>query len=152
MAQTCREITVITPSECLLRTSKNPIKRSISLLVRKKRINLWKDSGISDTSCVRIYEEYYVTLPGGFRLPFGLCVEEFVFYDTQTAQTTEPEAKASMIQFAEDYLLQLMIAGIITDRAYVLDTCDGVFLLRGNFLCEEMIGREQIGDINGETS
>ena len=152
LAQTNRDLQVCLPSQYLKRTREQDVKHKISLLLRKKRINLWKDSGISDTSCVRIYEEYYVTLPGGFQLPFGLCVEKFIFYDTQTEQTTEQEAKASMIQFAENYLLQLMIAGIIKSSTYVLDTCDGVFLLRGNFLCEEMIGREQIGDINGETS
>ena len=155
MAQTKREIKAVTPGNHLARIRKTETKRKYSLLFRKKRINLWKDSGISDVTCGRMYEEYYVTLPGGFRLPFALCVETLTYWETEPGKTGQGEVQASMQAFAQRYLQSQMIAGTVRESEEVLRVENGLFVLDGSYVCEEMIGREQpeqIGEANGKNS
>ena len=152
-AQTRREITAITDGTYLQRTCEKGVKRKISLLIRKKRINLWKDSGISDTTCGRMYEEYYITLPGGFPLPVALCVDEYRFLDTVESESEPEQIRDCLKAFARNCVRQQMIAGSIQSCDEVFESGDGIYRLRGAYLCEEMIGREQpeqIGEGNGK--
>ena len=131
------------------------VKRKISLLLRKKRIFLWKDSGIWEGSCGRMYEEYYITLPGGFRLPVALCVETYTVCQTSTAELSEEAVKADLKAFALDHLSRSMVAGKILGGTQRVTMEDGCCTLTGDYICEEMIGtvrQEQIGDTNGENS
>jgi len=132
----------------------NKKKYKISLRFRKKRINLWKDSGISDSTCDRIYKEYYIPLPGGFCLPAALCVEEFIHYDTILERYSPEQAEAELQSFAKQYILSQMVAGQILQKEESVTLSDGVYHLTGKYICMEMICREQrvqIGDTNGKT-
>lgn len=154
MAQTSRELHAVTPAKCLARGDVLGVKRKYSLIFRKKRINLWKDSGISDTSCGRMYKEYYITLPGGFRLPLALCVEEYIFYQNEEKTIPEQEAAHKLSDFAQRMLMQQMVAGEIRNKAETTALQDDLFTLKGMYVCVEMIGREQqeqIGDTNGKS-
>ncbi len=154
VAQTNRDLRAVTPSECLYHGETKDVKRKYSLLFRKKRINLWKDSGISDTSCGRMYEEYYVTLPGGFQLPFALCAESFLLCDMRSGEIPQEEAEAALMDFAQQYTRQQMVAGNILQKQEMMSFSDGRYCLEGKYICTEMIGREQreqIGDTNGKS-
>lgn len=154
LAQTNRTFTAVTPSQCLQRTSVQDIRRSYSLLLRKKRINLWKDSGIWDSSCGRMYKEYYVTLPGGFQLPIALCVEEYVFSETQSIELPQPHAEEALSSFCDSYLTGHMVAGEIKRKERIVSLVNGCYQLDGQYVCVEVIGRvqrEQIGDTNGKS-
>ena len=153
IAQTNRDLKTILMKETLRTEEIGGVKRKISLLVRKKRIFLWKDSGISDTTCGRMYEEYYVTLPGGFRLPVALCMEEFREREIYSLMESGEAAAEKLAQTSERYLLQHMIAGEILDRTQSLISDEEVFRFEARYVCKEMIGKrqqEQIGDINGK--
>ena len=155
VAQTKRKIEAITPSTYDQRGEMQSVRRKISLIYRKKRINLWKDSGISDASCGRMYEEYYITLPGGFRLPIALCVEEFTRYEGIEISAAEEQAEAELKAFARSYLLQQMVAGKILSGIQSISAENGVYVLTGDYACVEMIGKvrqEQMGDTNGKDS
>lgn len=155
MAQTNRSLKAVTPSQWLLRGEETGVHRKYSLLLGKKRINLWKDSGILDTTCGRMYMEYCVTLPGGFQLPLALCVEEYTSYETAVSELPQPDAEEALTEFADSYLLQQMVAGEIQSRLQRVSLADGVYRLEGSYVCVEMIGRvqrEQIGDTNGKNS
>ena len=143
MAQTNRQITAVTPVQCVFRTEKKEVKQKISLLLRKKRINLWKDSGIYDATCVRMYKEYYITLPGGFRLPLGLCFEKYTLWETSVAEQEPGAVRSQLHNFSGRYLQQQMIAGTIRNSTEKLGQDHGAFVLKGYYICEEMIGREQ---------
>ena len=152
-AQTNRDLQVLSPLEWSSRAGNRVGTRKYSLIFGKKRINLWKGSGISDASCVRMYEEYYITLPGGFRLPVGVGFERITVCDI--AQLTYPEEEAAQLvnDFADAYLLQQMVAGSVTRKLTQTD-CDGaVCRLTGNYFCVEMIGtlrHNEIGEYNGK--
>ena len=151
-ARTRHDLTLISPSVSI---EKRPLEKKYSiwsLIIGKKRINLWKDSGISDTICDRIYEEYYVTLPGGFQLPIGLARDSYTECEAWDVSVEETEAQGRMQRYAEQYVQRQMIAGTIDSGMTVLTQKPGVLCLTGKYICTEMIGKvqwEQIGENNG---
>ena len=152
-ADTVRTIRAVFPAGHLQIASKTVLGRKISLILGKKQINLWKDSGISDVLCGRMYEEYYVTLPGGFCLPVAVSVESYLRYETAEGMADHTEAKTLLSGFADSYLSGHMIAGKILSREEVISDSGGYFLLEGNYRCREMIGRvrlEKIGETYGK--
>ena len=152
-AQTIRKITAATPAIYAQKGQMTGVKRSYSLIIGKKRINLWKDSGISGVTCGRMYLEYYVTLPGGFRLPIALAVEEYPVCQTEMAAMDENRASTLLSDFAAFQLQQQMVAGRILEESRQLFAEDGLYRLEGEYVCTEMIGRvqrEQIGEYHGE--
>ena len=154
-AQTNHTLEAVLPSAWTDREEKQETSYGFSLLLGKKRINLWKDSGIWDSSCGRMYEEYYVRLPGGFQLPIALCVDTVTTWDTRTVSLQQSVAQDALKEFAEAYLKEQMIAGSIQERSEVVAVRDGCYRLKGKYVCQEMIGRvrqEQIGETNGKAS
>ena len=147
--QTRRSFRAVTPVFSGSTRRNGTQMKKYSLILGKKRINLWKDSGIWDATCDRIYEEYYITLPGGFLLPLALAVERFAVLETVQQEIPQEKAEALLSEFAESSLIQSMIAGTI-------DTCDvsvvpepGIWILTGEYRCTELIGicqRLQIGE------
>lgn len=151
LAQTVREITAVTPSERQSIREITDKKYKISLLIRKKRINLWKDSRISDTSCGRMYEEYYVSLPGGFQLPIALCIDQYLEYAVSTVLLSEEIASRQLQSFSDSYLLRQTVAGEILQKQHHFLNDEGCYRLESHYTCTEMIGKEQeeqIGDIH----
>ena len=154
-AQTNRNLRAIMPVRYLQKGDTTGKKRKWSLLIRKKRIFLWKDSGIWVGSCGRMYEEYYATLPGGFQLPVALCVESYDFTETQQQEVSAEAAASELKQFAQGYLLRQMVAGRIMEGVQSLEREGDTVFLTGEYACTEMIGitrQEQIGDSNGKNS
>ncbi|MDO5399870.1 MAG: sporulation protein YqfD [Eubacteriales bacterium] len=150
-AQTRRELETVTPVTCLVRGQKGDLRRKISLRYRKKRINLWKDSGICDTTCGRMYREFYITLPGGFRLPIALCVEEYTCWSVEEARADRTRAEAALDSFGASYLRSQMISGQILQKQQRFSEAEGLYRLEGTYDCTEMIGRAQkIGETNGK--
>ena len=147
--RTRRSFRSVTPGMSAVVMKTGGQKKKISLLLGKKRINLWKDSGIWNATCDRIYEEYYITLPVGFLLPLALAVERFAVLETVQQEIPQEKAEALLSEFAESSLIRSMIAGTI-------DTCDvsvvpepGIWILTGEYRCTELIGicqRLQIGE------
>ena len=154
-ALTRHELEAITPQQMTSRTNNISAAKKISLLLGKKRINLWKDSGIWDSSCDRMYEEYYITLPGGFQLPAAIVVERYVRWETETEQIPETDAQQILAEFGASYLQLQMLAGKILkdERTFLND--EGAITMAGQYICMEMIGkmqRLQIGENNGESN
>ena len=153
-ARTRREITVIAPAEWGERTEQTGSAVRYSLILGKKRINLWKGSGIWDGSCGRIETEYPLVLPGGFQLPAALAVEELTFWDTVPSAPEEVASQAELKAFAGAYLASQMVAGKILDRSESVFSQAGGYVLTGQYDCLEMIGREraeEIGENHGQS-
>jgi similar to stage IV sporulation protein len=135
---TQRGLSVITPIEYCQRTQISVKSKKYSLILGKKRINFFKGSGISGSTCAKIYEEKYVTLPGGFVLPIGIICEQFVEYGTTFDITNNAETVLS--RYAEAYLRSLMQAGEILRSDHVYFHGEDFCRLDGLFSCYEMIG------------
>lgn len=150
---TKRNLTVVTPMNESLRAKNGEADTKYALLLGKKRINLYKGSGISPVSCVKMYSEYVLTLPGGFRLPVTLITETVTEYEAVQTERNLQTVEQELSRFADRYLRSIMIAGHITDRAEYFEASD-VFRFVGSYACREQIGRdksEQIGVYNGKT-
>ena len=150
---TTRSLTAVMPGNCLKITEPTKTKWNISLLIRKKRINLWKDSRISDTCCGRMYEEYFVSLPGGFQLPLAVCVDRYICRSYDVYPVAETEAVRNLQHFSDSYLVSQMISGQILEKKQNIETIGDIYLLHSSYTCSEIIGteqREQIGDHNGK--
>ncbi len=150
---TNRDLTAVLPANYLHITPGKEHFYKISLLIRKKRINLWIDSRISDTGCGRMYEEYFVSLPGGFQLPIAVCIDRYYCHETQSESVHETEAPSILQRFSDKYLTRQMTAGQILQMEYLLRTSEGRYQLKCNYICTEIIGREQreqIGVNNGK--
>jgi len=154
-AQTLRDVRVTKLLQSKSRGEKREEHRRVSVIVGKKRINLWKDSGIWDATCGRMYQEYVLSLPGGFRLPVALCVETFTHCELTEQDCSEEDVSGQLGAYAEEYLLGQMISGRIRTGSFHISQKDGVATLEGNYICTEMIGRiqpEQIGEEDGKTN
>lgn len=141
-AETNRELTAVCPTNFALRMVQTGTSRKISLIIGKKRIIFSNSSGISGTGCAKIYEENYLTLPGGFVLPVAIAVETWTFYKTNTADF--PDAQQVLADFSQHYLPKQMCSGkiLLADEAMV--QYDGLLQLTGSYSCYEMIGITRI--------
>lgn len=154
-AQTQQELTAVLPAKWTLRGQSLAQRRSYSLLIGKNRINLWKDSGIWEDTCGRMYEEHYITLPGGFRLPLALCIQTRTTFALTSETIPEAQAGKELTDFARRTVLKRMVAGEIQQAAEHLRQDGGCFWLEARYVCQEMIARqrqEQIGENHGENS
>lgn len=146
-ASTERKLTVCTPDSCMKKVSVTRQEKKYSLIFGKKRINFYKGSGILDTTCDKMYEESYVTLPGGFQLPVALVTEVWTYHDCETVQLTREQSLEQMSEFASVYLKRHMIAGQILSARESEAERDGSYCLEGVYACQEMIGRVQKEEI-----
>lgn len=140
-AETAYRLTVKMPAHTMKKGSRLSESKKYSILVGKKRINLYKGSGISGGSCDKMYKEYYIVLPGGFQLPLGIRVEtvsEFVF---SSADADREDVIAYMQQFARKYLLEQMLSGTVLSTVEEQDARQDSYFLHGYYTCLEMIGR-----------
>ena len=154
-ALTNRTITAVTPAEHIQITGTASSNKKYSLLIGKKRIKLWKDSGNWDSSCGRMYKEYYITLPGGFQLPLGIAVDTIEEYEISPTRIASSEAESLLRVSARRYVTDSMVASSIKRESVQVLQKKTVYMLTGSYICTEMIGRvkqEQIGDIYGKSN
>lgn len=138
LAQTSRSLCSVTPLNRQKRGDKTETEVRYGLRIGKKLIKFYKDSGISDVSCVKMYSEEYLTLPGGFALPVAIVKETLHFYETEDARCENIQ----WLQVAcQKYLLTQMAAGQILNEWTVTDTEADVCILTGKYACLEMIGQ-----------
>lgn len=153
MAQTDRSFCGWMPDRMEIRHDDADTKIRYSLILGKKRINLWKGSGISTVTCGRMYEEYCLTLPGGFQLPVKLAVETLTDGTTTAEPILEEQISAQFMAYARSSVLNQMVAGSILSEEQRVVQEGGRFELNSRFSCQEMIGRvitKEIGETNGK--
>ena len=144
IAATSRELEVIMPAYITRRREITLRNKKFSIIFGKKRINFYKDSGISDSSCVKIISNNQLILPGGLELPVVCVVERIYASSCVTDEVSADSVEPSLRDFAAGYLRGHMIAGSILN-AYQNVTQDGAYYrLKGAYACSEMIGVRRI--------
>lgn len=124
-----------------------------SLRVGKKVIKLCNHSGILDTSCVKMYSEEYVHLPGNYQIPVSVITEEYRYYDSASVTVSEDVGYVWMEQQAIGYLQTQMNAGKIVKLETESVLSDFGCTLYTHCACNEMIGQvkfEEIFEKNAE--
>lgn len=141
VADTLHMMKAVTHGIYTFRVSEYGRERQYSLLIGKKLINFFKDSGISDTTCVKMYERKYLTLPGGMSLPIAVIVEEHIYYETDTALLPEESGNVLLTKTVQDYLRSSMVSGRINNADILVQAEDTLYRLTGFYACNEMIGQ-----------
>ena len=149
-AKTERTLSLVFPQTWQQRTSEEGQIKKYSLIIGKKRINLYNGSGISPMSCGKMYKETYITLPGGFTLPISFVAETWVPYTLTNAAFDQSQANQTLSDYAADYLSEQMVAGriLVKDESFV--DVEGIYHLKSNYACLEMIGQVRKEDIYGK--
>ena len=152
LGDTKYQISAIAPEPDWGRGNVQETKVRYSILIGKIFINLSTNSGISDTTCDKMYSCNYITLPGGFRLPLGIACERYVFCDKDAIASAD-EPPAWLRRYTEGYVKDAMLSGYVRDSVCSLEEIPGGCLLRGEYFCTEMLGRiqfEENWEYNGE--
>ncbi|MBQ9930036.1 MAG: sporulation protein YqfD [Oscillospiraceae bacterium] len=136
-AATNRSISAVLPLKWQAQTVKTATEKKYSVIIGKKRINFYKGSGILGNTCDKMYEESYVTLPGGFQLPIIIVTETWVSYEQADVMLPEP----ALSDFARRSIQEQMVAGKILSRLEQGTADDELYRFRGNYACTEMIGQ-----------
>jgi len=144
-ARTLRESSAVLPlnRHCRL-TQENQIIK-YSLLVGKKRINLYSDSGILMPTCGKMTKINQLRLPGGFTLPVALIRETYTVYETAPSPRTGEDTEQSLSDAVQRYLLQDMVAGSILRTQSRLEQSEQIWIFTASYECREMIARQDEG-------
>lgn len=137
------------------KTGRTATAYAVSICIEKKRIFLWKDSGIWDTKCDRISKEFCLTLPGGYSLPFSLQIDKLERFQTAVDLLPAADRSCELQYQLRQYLMKQMIAGTIQSSEENTHIAPDYLMLKGVYHCIEMIGRahfEEIGDLYGKNS
>ena len=146
-AQTDRTIQVVSPNQWQKRGKETSEETKFALIIGKKRINFYQGSGNLNPGCVKIYEEKYLTLPGGFQLPIAIVTERWISCEQSVETETTEDIVVRLPVLAESYLRTQMIAGQILSRQEQILYGDGVCTMIGQYGCLEMIGIERNEEI-----
>jgi len=154
VADTERELIIKTIPPTATRRRAQRTEQRIRIIFGKNIINLFKDSGILDSSCVKISKRYDLQLPKGFVLPVSLCCERFICYGEDDIAPEENKYQW-LLQQGEQYIVNQMIAGKIVNAVSEQYTDQCVITYAVKYSCREMIGqikKEELFCIYGKNS
>lgn len=154
-AQTKRSLQVVTPANAVQKQEIFVLAKKYSVIFGKKRINFYQGSGISPQGCAKMYEERYVTLPGGFVLPLAIVTETLYSYSQAALSISQEQAYTITREYAKNYTLSSMLAGRIMHAQENFSDNQERYCLEVDYACNEMIGlykNEEIILPNGNNS
>lgn len=143
-AETKREVSVIAPGLAAIKDGNSHYNIKYSIFLGKKLINISRNSGIPNGTCVKMYKKRNFSLPGGFVLPVGILAE---YQQVQTDVLADDSIQDNVdwiLQYTQNYIETLMISGCIQESEYSMDHFEDCTLLSGVLTCVEMIGRIQV--------
>lgn len=115
------------------------IENRYSLLIGKKLIKFYKDSGILSPECGRINKIYNLILPGGYPLPISVIREQVLHRNVSTCVDNETDAFPWLSDAADTAVQSEMIAGEIIKRASESENDGSLCRFRAHYRCREMI-------------
>ena len=142
-AKTIRRTETVIPDKALQKTDFAAPRRQISLLLGKKRVKLWGNSGNSGMNCDKITRREFFTLPGGYFLPVGLEIVTVFAYDTCDTDADPAAAREALEQLAAARIRSDLIAGTAESLSYRMTRQGGLLRLETRAECEEMIARRE---------
>jgi sporulation protein YqfD len=147
-ADTMQRISAKIPNNYSEKVSILPLAKKYTLILGKKRINLYKGSGISGATCGKMYEEHYWSLPGGIQLPLGFIEETWSMPENlQSVVFSEERTKPILEMFSKNYIEENMLAGTVISSNQDFIRLEDVDILSSRLLCNEMIGRVRIEEM-----
>ena len=118
-------------------------KRCVCLVLGRKRIKLFGNSGISTASCDKMVSVWNLTLPGGYALPLRVETVTLRPYDAGACAADGRQAEAALRQFCRRCTEDDMIAGEILKSTGAMKALPGAYCLEAELDCREMIARQK---------
>ena len=150
-AQTLHRQSFYLPSETAEKCYTGKEYRQVSLVLGRKRIKIFGNSGISYPSCDKMTYRRAWTIPGDYSFPVYaetvICRE----YTLNTGTVPQQAAEQQLTDYSADYVLSSTVAGTILSREDTLTEENGAYRLLASFSCEEMIARARPGTIKEVT-
>lgn len=143
-ARTWWELTAAAPMELQKKTPTGERKTRWALQIGKKRINFYKNSGISDGDCDTIYKIYDLAIPGVFRLPVSL-VRETAAESTLSVQSPNADTLAQTLH--ETLQRRIGPEGEVLESHLTQNEQNGLLTVTLRAECEQEIGEEVPGNI-----
>ena len=120
-------------------TGEKKVRRS--LLIGKKRINLYIGSSILGDTCDKIIDWNKWELPGGVALPVTMVTETMQPYELTQRQRSEAEALALAVVVLDARLSGYLDEGEILSREVTSQAADGYLTVTLSVECHEQIGK-----------
>ncbi len=155
-ALTLRSQKVVIPQQYDQKIYTGQEKHTVSLVLGRKRIKIWGNSGNSYAGCDKIITRKTLTLPGGSTLPLTLEICTYRAYETTVQVLPKALAQELLEDYVCRYVQRQMVAGVVKTKDFALNATQDVYCLQAGMTCEEMIGATvavgEIGDgLNGES-
>lgn len=144
-AVTMRSVCGALPSALQIRGDEIREEVRISVIIGKKRINFYSDSGILPATCGKMTYSLPLKLPGGDTLPVTLVIQHILWYNTINIVRSQAQAEEVLSEASERSVLETAVAGqILTRQTELVQESECVYLY-GKFQCREMIARRDSG-------
>lgn len=140
-AKTLNYVKAVLPTGYAMRSTVTRKQVSYYIKIGKNLLKIDNSSGISPAGCVKMYEESYWSLPGGFVLP--ICVVRETVWVCESTTNADNAVQAKLQTAVRDYLKTQMVAGEILHSEEQLQKVDDCVVLQARYLCREMIGRRK---------
>ena len=141
-ARTWHEQSVLVPLTVEQPVGEGTTRRYVSLDVGKDRIKFYGKGSVMDANCDKITEYKPITLPGGFRLPLTVVIEEVTRWDTEIVERSQEEARqegeALLLRQLEESLTE---GGSITSTQFTTARQGDYLLVTLRAECLEQIGQ-----------
>ncbi len=140
-ANTWYKLCTVMPETNLQKIPTMRTKTALSLILGRKRMNIYGNSGISDPECDKMTTYREFSLPGGFYLPVTLEITRLTDYDTREITANSTQARQLLESTANVSVTEQMIAGSVRTARHNMKQEKGLFWLYSTMECEEMIAR-----------
>ncbi|MCQ2418323.1 MAG: sporulation protein YqfD [Clostridia bacterium] len=140
-AMTQHAITAKTPQTYMQKQYTGRRETHYSLILGRKRINLFGNSGIPQGSCDKIIKRSQLTLPGDYPFPVWLETETLIYYEPVCASLDQQSAYRRLCDYTQASAQEQMIAGKILASKNQIKRYNDCWVLSATLSCEEMIAR-----------
>ena len=140
-ARTWRTSRTVIPASFTMQQESDDDFLCVWLIVGRKRIKIFGNSGISHGSCDKMKTKIEWTLPDDLKVPVSLEVERFGCYATEKEVLSEEEAMQILTDYVHRTVSQEMQAGQILNSTCFLKQRQECYELTASLECHEMIAR-----------
>lgn len=140
-ARTWRTLTAVIPAQVEVQQPTGRERKRLSAVIFGKRLNFYRNSGISFAEYDKITRSYPLTLPGGVRLPLSLWVETYRETERLSANADPEQVRALLEAGLRGRLREFIGEGEVLHSQVSAVERDGVWTLRLLAECREEIGK-----------
>lgn len=138
--QTWHEGTIVHPAKWQGKTYTGRQWTGLSMIIGRKRINFSRNSSILGASCDKMVDSIQLRL---FGYEFPVCLQREIYREYCTSElTVDPQTAENRLRTAWTELVHSdMLAGRIENTQSTCIENGGLYILRGESLCHELISR-----------